>query len=262
MIDWFTVIAQLINFLVLIALLKYFLYGRVLNAINKRDQELAAVRDEANQALEDARAEVEAATWKNQQLDQQREKLLTDIRSEVDEFRQQQMKTTREEIDKIQQRWVQSIRGEQQAFLRDLRMKSSDSVCAMARRALRDLADTELERQVVLHFLSQLRLLSDQQRRLLVDTLAERQVAVIQTAFDLPDELKTRLQKELQTELCGNLRLRFEQVDDLQCGIAMQTNSHKLGWNLRDYVTAVEEDMRSLVADEEFRYEEGGRLTS
>ncbi len=36
LIDWFTIIAQIINFLVLVALLKYFLYGRILQAMDRR----------------------------------------------------------------------------------------------------------------------------------------------------------------------------------------------------------------------------------
>ena len=33
MIDWFTVIAQIVNFLILVALLRYFLYGRIMDTL-------------------------------------------------------------------------------------------------------------------------------------------------------------------------------------------------------------------------------------
>ncbi|MFQ3186924.1 MAG: F-type H+-transporting ATPase subunit b, partial [Marinomonas primoryensis] len=41
LIDWFTVIAQLINFLVLVWLLKRFLYRPILNAIDAREKRIA-----------------------------------------------------------------------------------------------------------------------------------------------------------------------------------------------------------------------------
>ena len=41
-IDWFTVIAQVVNFLILMWLLKRFLYKPILNAIDAREQRIAA----------------------------------------------------------------------------------------------------------------------------------------------------------------------------------------------------------------------------
>ena len=42
LIDWFTVVAQIVNFLVLVALMKHFLYGRLLRAIDEREAGIAA----------------------------------------------------------------------------------------------------------------------------------------------------------------------------------------------------------------------------
>ena len=39
LIDWFTVGAQIVNFLVLVGLLKYFLYEPILKAMDKRGSE-------------------------------------------------------------------------------------------------------------------------------------------------------------------------------------------------------------------------------
>ena len=36
--DWFTVIAQIINFLILVALLKRFLYGPIIRAMERRER--------------------------------------------------------------------------------------------------------------------------------------------------------------------------------------------------------------------------------
>ena len=42
LIDWFTVGAQLLNFLILVCLMKRFLYQPVLDAIAAREQKIAA----------------------------------------------------------------------------------------------------------------------------------------------------------------------------------------------------------------------------
>ena len=53
-INWFTVIAQVINFLILVWLLKKFLYKPILNAVNDREKKIS---DE----LKDAASQKEAA---------------------------------------------------------------------------------------------------------------------------------------------------------------------------------------------------------
>ena len=41
LIDWFTVIAQVINFFILVWLLKHFLYKPIINAIDAREKRIA-----------------------------------------------------------------------------------------------------------------------------------------------------------------------------------------------------------------------------
>ena len=40
MIDWFTVIAQIINFFILLWLLKHFLYKHIIDAMDEREQHM------------------------------------------------------------------------------------------------------------------------------------------------------------------------------------------------------------------------------
>jgi F-type H+-transporting ATPase subunit b len=46
LIDWFTVAAQIVNFLILVWLLKHFLYKPILDAIDAREKRIAAERYE------------------------------------------------------------------------------------------------------------------------------------------------------------------------------------------------------------------------
>ena len=64
LIDWFTVVAQIVNFLVLVALLKHFLYGRLVEAIDAREKRIAARLAEADEKGSGSRAPVRAdARW-------------------------------------------------------------------------------------------------------------------------------------------------------------------------------------------------------
>lgn len=251
MISWFTVLAQIVNFLILIGLLKYFLYGRIMDAIENREKEIESRQAQADQNLKSSQEELDLAKAKNLKLDEQREELLTAVRSDVENFRKQQMEKVRIEIDGVQSRWSDSIREEQDSFLHELSKRTSDSVCKIARSALTDLADVSLESRIVSRFIDMVSSLDSGKRQALIETLhSAGQVAVVQTTHDLPDHLKRSLVSDLERELAVKLDVRFETLDDLECGIALQTNSHKLGWNLRDYLTDLENDLRLMLEEE------------
>ncbi len=57
LIDWFTVAAQVINFLVLVWLLKRFLYQPIIDAIDAREKRIAAELADADAKKAEARQE-------------------------------------------------------------------------------------------------------------------------------------------------------------------------------------------------------------
>ena len=72
-IDWFTVAAQALNFLVLVWLMKRFLYRPILDAIDAREKRIATELAAAATTMDEARAERAEFKKKNEQLDQERE---------------------------------------------------------------------------------------------------------------------------------------------------------------------------------------------
>jgi F-type H+-transporting ATPase subunit b len=77
LIDWFTVAAQALNFLVLVWLLKRFLYKPILDAIDVREKGIAATLAGADAKAKEAQKEHNDFDKKNKDFDQQRGALLT-----------------------------------------------------------------------------------------------------------------------------------------------------------------------------------------
>src|SRR5580658_8782870 len=77
LIDWFTVVAQALNFILLVWLLKRFLYKPILDAVDTREKRVAselADADAKKAESQKARSEYER---KNEQFEQQRAALLS-----------------------------------------------------------------------------------------------------------------------------------------------------------------------------------------
>ena len=65
LINWFTVIAQIVNFLILVFLLKYFLYDRIVKAMDEREQRIQLRLKEAEEKKQEADQEARSYLEKN-----------------------------------------------------------------------------------------------------------------------------------------------------------------------------------------------------
>src|SRR5689334_11847594 len=76
LIDWFTVGAQALNFIILVWLMRRFLYKPVLKAIDAREKKIAAELADAAAKEAEAQKQRDEFQQKNEELDQQRAALL------------------------------------------------------------------------------------------------------------------------------------------------------------------------------------------
>jgi len=80
LIDWFTVGAQALNFVILVWLMKRFLYRPILDGIDAREQRIAAELADADRRKAEAQTERSDFQHKNEELDRQRARLLGEAR--------------------------------------------------------------------------------------------------------------------------------------------------------------------------------------
>src|ERR1700723_2023303 len=83
LIDWFTVGAQALNFLILVWLLKYFLYKPILNAIAASEKLIAKELADAAAKKNEFQKERDEFQKKNAEFDQQRAALFTKASDEA-----------------------------------------------------------------------------------------------------------------------------------------------------------------------------------
>jgi F-type H+-transporting ATPase subunit b len=83
LIDWFTVGAQVINFLILVWLLKRFLYHPILNALDAREERIAKELADADAKKTEAQKERDEFQHKNEEFDQQRADILSKATEEA-----------------------------------------------------------------------------------------------------------------------------------------------------------------------------------
>src|ERR1700687_5460144 len=154
--DWFTVFAQIVNFLVLVALLKHFLYGRILNAIDSRESAIKARLDEAAEKVLQAGVEKQACQERLCNLEAARDEMFTQAQRDADRKRLELMEKGREEFSVLYARCRADLERERTALFQDIRERAAGEILFIVRRALHDLAACDLDQCAARVFLNKL----------------------------------------------------------------------------------------------------------
>jgi F-type H+-transporting ATPase subunit b len=252
LIDWFTVGAQALNFLVLVWLMKRFLYKPVLHAIDEREKRIAAeLADAASKKAEAERARKEFQK-KQAEADEQRGALLKKATDEAEAERRRLLDAARQAADTLAAKRQAAVVAEAQELRQSVRQRAEQEVFAIARKALADLATTSLEERLGAVFTQRLRQLSVQNKAGLahaLETATPSGPALVRSAFELPAKERATIQNALNETFSADVHVRFETAPALICGIELAAGGLKVGWTIEGYIASLENGVSGLLKE-------------
>jgi F-type H+-transporting ATPase subunit b len=248
LIDWFTVGAQVLNFLVLVWLLKRFLYKPILHAIDAREERIAAELADADAKRGEAQKERAEFQHKNQEFDRQRDALLTKAKDEVNAERQHLLNEARQAADALRAKRHDALHREQQILNNEITRRTREEVFAIARKTLTDLAGTTLEDRLGDVFIRRLRDLGGEAKESLATALkTSANPAFVRTAFELSAEQRGAIQQALNNTFAADIHIRFETAPNVISGIELTSNGQKVAWSIADYLASLEKGVGELL---------------
>src|SRR6202044_2685949 len=159
LINWFTVFAQAVNFLILVWLLKRFLYKPILNAIDEREKGIAAQLAQAEAKRAEAQKARDDFQHKDEAFDQERVALLKKAIDEAKAERQRLLDEARKDADALRTKRQEALRTEQRNLSQEISRWTQKEVFAITRKTLTDLAGASLEERMSAVFVQRLRAL-------------------------------------------------------------------------------------------------------
>ena len=137
-INWFTVIAQVINFLILVWLLKKFLYKPILDAVNEREKKITDQLKDADAQKATAQKEQDDFKKKNDDFDQQKKALMDTAVTETNTQREKLLEDAKNEANTLSvprlEKAVKRKTGKRR--IRPVPIKHKKQVFAITRKAL------------------------------------------------------------------------------------------------------------------------------
>lgn len=273
LIDWFTVAAQIINFLILVWLLKRFFYRPILDALDAREKRIASDLAAAAEKEHVAEAERNRFQQKNEEFDRRLGELLAAAADEARAERKRLLAAAHTDAEELRRRRHKAQRREYQALRHTIEQRTCAEVFAIARKALADLADTTLEAHMAEAFIRRMRSLDPEEKASLAAAVGiftargelrhETTIAgisspsradgtgsgeiTIRSAFELPAAQQEAIAAAIRETVHGEILLHFEPEPNLISGIELVASGYKVAWSIAGYVASLEEEVGKLL---------------
>ncbi len=244
-IDWWTFIAQIINLVILLFLLRRFLYLPVLKAVEARQK---LIKGELKKAA-DAHREAEriSADYQKQikKIESRRQEILQQTQIEAENLRSKLTAAAEEQYKKSQAEWQRRLVAEQKTLNAAIQQLIVEHFIGFSNKALRQMADISLNNLVIERFMHELQSLSAARQKQLAADFKHKKVLTVQTAPELEAQQQQKVGEFLlrQLQLPPTTRIDFTLNPDLICGIAVQSEEQAISWNLADYLQEFKQKM-------------------
>jgi F-type H+-transporting ATPase subunit b len=242
-IDYFTIIAQIINFLVLVFLLRHFLYRPVIKSMDERERQMVSRLKETEQRKKEAEEEAESFRQMKRELSDKRQEMIAKTTEEVRILHSDLTKKARSEVETSIADWYESAERQRESTLADLSLRAGEEIYAIARRALQDLANEELEKQIINTFIQRLHEMGEfQEGKIKEFYKTSGQQITVRSTFEISEEIRQRIRETIQNQTGMDIKIQFKIAPELICGVEMSASDMRIAWSIASYLDTLKAD--------------------
>jgi F-type H+-transporting ATPase subunit b len=248
LIDWFTVAAQIVNFLILVFLLHRFLYRPIVSHMTEREEKIRQRLEKASEKQREAQKQIEEFRRKCADLDHEADKKLEQAQAEAEKRKDELLGEAQQQVEDQRTTWLLALDKEKEAFARKFKKRGSQEIIKYVRRTMNDLADEPLNNRLARVLAAKIGNLDQQDRKKLQHAAGAGKVT-IRSTFELDAPEKRKLTTLLH-DICGKDADVAYQVDaDCPLGIEARAGNIRLSWGIDNYLEELQSRVMSLVEE-------------
>lgn len=267
-IDWFTVTAQIINFLILVWLLKRFLYQPILDGIDAREHKISSVL--SNPEAQKKSAENLEAQYKEKltNIDAERSTIIELAKAEAHKATLAALQDAKAQADALSIKRTNALNTEIQILQNEVIDKSVKEVFALSRKVISELADQQLQDKMFDKLLSHLNALNEEQYDGLYQAINKNQGhATVRSIAPLSqpqcehlkacleDMLTNQASQRATEQTSGDsltIILNLEVDPQLIAGLALSFGGWKLNWSANEMLSELQHEV-ALSIDAQYK---------
>lgn len=249
-IDFFTFAAQILNLLILLFLLRKFLYLPVLKAVSERQAFIEQELQKAADSHKKAQKMEQECQLKMAEIEAERRQILAQTRITAENLAQKLTQEAKKEFENARRQWQEKLQGEQRAYGLAVRNLAAENFRVFAESALKQLADTDLNAFMLQRFKEKVTALPSKKKTEFSEAFNRNGVVEVSAAQRLAPEIRKSLERFLREQLQLNeeIKIKFRVAPELVCGISVRAKEQVVFWNLEAYLADFEKNMNEQIA--------------
>lgn len=230
--ELYTIIAQLINFSVLLFILNKFLYKPILKTMDKRREDIKNKIEETQNKLEESDKLKEEYFNKLQEVEKENITLRKQALEDIKKFKDSELQKVKEDISLKKDKFNDYLILEQKSLIENFNENLSDLFVEYSNNILQVLANSTLQGEIVNNFMQKINDLTDEK----VESVNKLNVEdmYISSNDELTDKQKDFIKDSLVKKGFKFKDIQYTVDKKLILGIELKAKSYVLSWNVRE----------------------------
>jgi len=235
--NWTTFVLEILNFLVLVWLLKHFLYKPVKGVIERRREGIEAQLQQAEEKQQQAESLREQYENRLNEWEQEREAARQKLQKEIDEERRRRLEAVQQEVAAEREKEEVLARRQLQEQQRKNEVQALEQGARFVSRLLEAIASPAVQERLFAHLLQELEQLPPAQRDALQSAVNNDRPEPVEvlSAYPLSEQQQEQLQQKLASRVPQHpLHCEFHQDRKLIAGLRITVGPWVMHANLHD----------------------------
>ena len=230
--ELYTIIAQLINFSVLLFILNKFLYKPILKTMDKRREDIKNKIEKTQNKLEESDKLKEEYFNKLQEVEKENIALRKQALEDIKKFKDSELQKVKEDISLKKDKFNDYLNLEQKSLIENFNENLSDLFVEYSNNILQVLANSTLQDELVNNFMQKINDLTDEK----VESVNKLNVEdmYISSNDELTDKQKDFIKDSLVKKGFKFKDIQYTVDKKLILGIELKAKSYVLSWNVRE----------------------------
>lgn len=247
-IDWLTVAAQIVNFLVLVWLLQRFLYKPITRAMRRREDRINDRLAEAKDARDQAEQEAQKLRAQQDDLAARKDEILGAAHDSAAELRARLEAAIRDDMQDKRAAWQEHLSQERDAFVALVQRAAGARLLEITERVLSDYADTDTAERVAATFTNHLKALDADTRAKLTRAASDKTApALVQTGTTLASAAKGRITRAIHKTLSTDIDVEYREDRDLIFGVRLTIGDYTVEWSAMRYLKRLNIELAEII---------------
>jgi F-type H+-transporting ATPase subunit b len=243
MIHWPTVFFQIMNFLIIVWILKRYLFGPVVSAMDRREREIRDRLKSAEKLNKDSAEERRALESELLALEGKRAEILAAAREKADAEGAALVRSFNKGMQERREEELAVLERERAELKKSVMGVATRAVVETAGAALSGLANSNVERALVDSFAARA------DKRNIADVPALKRyykkagLMLVNASFGLDAPARRKIRAALSKLVGGPVRIRFGLDEKIVCGLEVVCDSMVVSFGLGEYIERLGRDL-------------------